>query len=245
MTFDYVLNNDTPLAFPDSIAIQDNWVFDPVTNRYYDRKVEDSENDYEYRSSQDRWVSDVDLSMRKVLDDNYVEIPGDVMTGSLQMGENFLTETDPGDPIFIARRYDLEGLDLLPSDTMTVKQPHTLRCKEYVLNERVTVDENAIVYGVKSPSYETKWYKLKKDPPYSNDTPAVIDYPIESDWDNIAPFHTGTTIILGDGGVDGDTWIRTIQTITETSSEVDPKPAPVDSICDTPMIQYQTSIPKP
>ena len=122
MTFDFVLYNTDPLVFPDSVGLTDNLVYDPETGRLYDPQVDTNENDYEYRWGQNRWVSHVDLSMRKLLDDNFVNIPGDVMTGSLQMGDS-ITAADH--PMFIVKRYDLESRPWLPYDTMTVYQSHT------------------------------------------------------------------------------------------------------------------------
>lgn len=258
MTFDFVLNNDTPLVFPDtigledniiydSIGLKDNIIYDPETHRLYNRDLEDSENDYEYRWSRDKWTSDVDLSMRKVLDDNFVNIPGDVMTGGLQMGEDIFAEDpeNPGSPLlFNVRRYNLEALPWMTYDTMTVYQSHTLRCNEYVLNNRVTVDKNAVVFNVKKPAYETKWYKLKLDPTFSDVDPYRPIAPTEADWtNNGVEIATGTNIVLSENLVEGNSWIRTIQTISETSDEVNPKPSSITSICDTPFITHQTTIP--
>ncbi len=249
MTFEFVLNNTDPLFFPDTVGLDDNTVYDPETGRLYDPQVDTNENDYEYRWSQDKWVSHVDLSMRKVLDDNFVNIPGDVMTGGLQMGMDIF-EDDPensGSPLlFKVRRYNLESLPWMIYDTIEVYQSHTLRCKEYVFNQRVTVDKNAVVFNVKTPSYETKWYKVKLNPTFSAVAPYPPIRPTEDDWTNDGvEIATGTSIVLTEDLVDENCWVRTIQTITETSDEVNPKPPAVESVCDTQMITFQSTIPTP
>jgi len=240
MSFDYVLENDTPLVFPDTVGVADNTKYDPETQRLYDPKVEESDNDYEYIWSQNRWVSDVDLSVRKELDDTYVEIPGDVMTGALQMGDS-ITAADH--PMFKVGRYNLESRDFLPTDDLHVLERHTLRCNEYVLGQRVAVQKNARVAGIKEPEYVTKWYKLQMSPVFNNDTPPTPEVPDEIDWASAVEFATGSDIVLSADSVDGNSYIRTIQTISETSDQVSPKPAPVESIRDTPFITHQTTKP--
>ena len=252
MSFDFVLENDSILVFPDTIQpgdtvpLADNMVYDPETHRLYDPHEESTENDYEYRWSQERWVSHVDLNFRKRLDDTFVQVPGDEMTGGLQMGEDIYADTVP---VFYAKRYDLEALPWMTYDDLTVVKGHTLRCKEYVLNNRVTVDTNASVIHVKEPSYETKWYKIKLTPTFKDTIDGIPDElqcqpirPTEAEWATVTtPFATGTTIVLSPDSIEGNSWIRTIQTVSETSNEVNPKPTPATSICDTPFINYQTN----
>lgn len=258
MTFDFVLNNDSAIVFPDTVGLGDNMIYDPATGRLYNDSVDANENDYEYRWSQDKWVSHVDLSMRKLLDDNFVNIPGDVMTGGLQMGLDIdleqvdpLDPVDPNRPMFKVRRYNLQSLPWITYDVIKVIRNHTLRCKEYILNNRVTVDSNAIVLHVKQPEYKTEWYNVKLDPAFY-DTIAGVDLqhtpiiPTEDNWTNDAVLiGEGTSIVLSSNLIEGNSWVRSIQTITELSDEVNPKPLPVTSICDTPFITHQTTIPTP
>jgi hypothetical protein len=247
MTFEFVLNNTDPLVFPDSVGLSDsvglvdNLVYDPETGRLYDPQVETNENDYEYRWSQNRWVSHVDLSMRKLLDDNFVNVPGDIMTGGLQMGDSIEAVDHP---MFIVKRYNLESLPWMTYDEITITKNHTLRCNEYIIGNRITVDQNTSAYHVKQPKYQTLWYKLKLDPTFEIIPPYRPVEPTESDWQNDAVFiGEGTNIVLYPDLIEGNSYVRSIQRVFETSPEVLVKPPYVESICDTPFISHQTTIP--
>ena len=235
--FDFVLNNQKPLVFPDAQSPRDDGlIYDPALGTVH-------VGEYQYKWGRDRWVSHLNIFSLNITDQRYVLVPGDKMTGGLMMGYDVNNPIlDPNDDKnrpdrrFIVKRYNLDANPKLPSDQIKLLKPHVLTGTQ-AINNRLKITEHAVVFDYnREPILTQQWYRLSIDYDEVDGAPVL---PTEDDWKNATLVASNVTQYLLTED-DLNKYIRSVETYTDPS--VLPNGASqVASIVDTQLIRINSN----
>ena len=170
----FVTENDKPLVFPEDINLDENKVFTPESN------PEGASEGYAYRFTKEHFVSHLDLG-GNALDGAYVLVPGDVMTGNLEIlgndsgAQEGIDVTGRGS-VFIAFNYSLETLLKVDNDLKVAKDAKFFGTQQ--VNRRIGLVDAVVINADGPVTYQNTWYRLEHDfTTYPSDPwPAPDDY---------------------------------------------------------------------